>query len=269
LPHVAATPETKRLEHAMHQRLNRDRARQGLPALAYDERLADVARYHSADMRDNGYFAHESKTSGTLEDRLNRAGYLFQTARENLSIAPDVERSQDGLLKSPPHYANIMSPDVTHVGIGIVKGSTGYPENLTVTQVFARPGRVESAQSAEHAMIQEIQAQRQRRGLPRAARHPLLSELAERHVDDLGGEANARRLEQVGSSVTAEVQKRRDHGLGAVVVGAQLISESSTFSVPDRLLQPKSTGFGLAVRQVPGRGGRPMLLVLILVGVAR
>ena len=49
-------------ELEMFRRLNADRAKRGLYPLVYDERLADAARGHSADMRKHHFFAHESKT---------------------------------------------------------------------------------------------------------------------------------------------------------------------------------------------------------------
>src|SRR5690606_9189214 len=77
LPQVEASETIHRQEQEMFALLNRDRRAQGLPALSYDERLADVARYHSADMRDHQFFEHESPNSGSLDDRLNASGYLF------------------------------------------------------------------------------------------------------------------------------------------------------------------------------------------------
>src|SRR5690606_3600973 len=120
------------------------------------------------DMRDHQFFEHESPNSGSLDDRLNASGYLFLNARENLSEAPDVERSQAGLMLSPPHHENIMAADVTHVGIGIVPGGVVDPRNLTVTQVFAKPGRQESVEEARTSILRSIQSARAKRGLPAA-----------------------------------------------------------------------------------------------------
>src|SRR5262245_15608031 len=75
LPKVAVSSQVQQMEHAMFQRLNRDRAAHGLHALKYDERLADIGRYHSQDMRDHKFFDHDSPTTGALDNRLNRAGY--------------------------------------------------------------------------------------------------------------------------------------------------------------------------------------------------
>lgn len=247
----------------MVARLNRDRRERGLPALRSDSRLADVARFHSADMRDNHFFSHESPTSGSLDDRLNAAGYLFLTARENLAEAPDVQSGQDHLLQSPGHYANIVATDTTHVGIGIVPGGVEAPENLTITQVFAKPGRSETPAEAERALIDAIQKQRKSRGLGRAASLPLLEGLAEQHIAELDAQTSPSSLEQIGKRITEAVAKEQGAGLQGVVVGAQLLPDSDSFQVPQSLYATTAR-FGIAVRRLPG-DGRPMLQVLFVV----
>ncbi len=249
----------------MFQRLNRDRGAQGLPPLSYDSRLADVARYHSADMRDNGFFEHDSPNSGSLEDRLDAAGYAFLAARENLSEAPDVEIGQDGLLRSPPHHANIMAADVTHVGIGIVPGGVHTAENLTITQVFAQPSKTESPAEAHAGMLKLIQATRRAAGLPPAQTSPLLEELAREHVAALARDPGA--LAAVADRVTEAVSQRREQDLAGVAVGAQRLADSSALQVPRSLLQDPQSIFGLAVEATQDERGRPRLQALLLVGV--
>ena len=251
----------------MHQRLNRDRAARGLPPLAYDERLAGIGRYHSADMRDKRFFAHESPTSGSLDDRLNAAGYLFVSARENLSEAPDVQSSQDSLLASPGHFANIMADDITHVGVGIVRGGVEDPTNLMVTQVFARPGRVETPQAAQEAILTSIQQARAGRGLKAAKLHAELEALAEQYIVELAPETTPSDLQQVGKRVSKEVGARGNLGFRGVLVVGQLLPDSDSLQLPQELLNSSSSALGLAVRQVSHASGRPMLQVLLLLGL--
>jgi hypothetical protein len=249
----------------MFARLNRDRKERGLPALRYDSKLADVARFHSSDMRDHHFFDHDSPTSGSLDDRLNAAGYLFLTARENLSEAPDVETGQDALLKSPGHYANIVATDTTHIGIGIVQGGVEARENLTITQVFARPGRAESAAAAREAVVRRIQAERSSRGLSRAAPHALLDELSQQQIGKLDADNSPSSLQRAAENISEAVSERKDAGLSGVAVVAQLLPDSEGLEVPESLLSGATARFGLAVRQVPAATGRPMLQVLLLV----
>lgn len=248
----------------MYELLNQDRKARGLPRLVYDERLADVARVHSADMRDNQFFAHESPNTGSLEDRLNASGYLFLTARENLAEAPDPQRGQQNLMNSPPHHANIMATDVSHVGIGIVEGGVVDPRNLTFTQVFASPGLDETESDAQTAITASIQDARSTRGVRSAEVHPALQEFAEARVGDLGNDADRSRVQAVSDQL--EKQLGALGGVRNVVVSGQLLADSSAFRAPAILLQSPTAVYGLAVNRVAGEAGRPMLVVLALVG---
>jgi uncharacterized protein YkwD len=265
LPHVAASTDVHAMEHAMFQRLNRDRKEHGLPALQYDERLADIGRFHSSDMHEHKFFEHDSPTTGPLDNRLNRAGYLFSMARENLSEAPDVQTSEDGLLKSPGHFANIMSPDVTHVGIGIVKGGVLDARNFLFTQVFAKPSAQETPAAAQQSVLRTINTERAARKLPALSLHPLLTRIANQHIDEIDPNDGGRSLSGVGKKVSVEVSAEKNSAFGSVMLTGQLIVDSSSLEVPAPLLTPGAR-MGLAVRKAPNEIGRPMLHVLFVIG---
>ena len=264
---VPATPEIQALEHEMHELLNRDRAAGGLPSLQYDERLAEIARAHSADMRDHGFFAHESPRTGSVEDRVAAAGYLALEVRENLAEAPRVDLAEEGLMNSPKHHANIMSPTVTHVGVGIVRGGVEQAENLTFTQVFARPGEVESPSLARDRIRQALAAARAERALPPLRANPKLDSLAQQQVQRLPREPTPSALKKVGKAVTEELAAHPIEGVSGVSVAGQLLWQSEQFMVPTAVTQPDVREVGLAVRSVEDDQGRPQLQVLVLLGI--
>lgn len=120
--------------------LQEDRERFGLPALEYDDVLAAVARRHSAEMARTGEIAHVSRTTGTVVDRLQGAGFKASFAAENIARSSTIADAEEGLMRSPGHRAAILSSDATRVGIGIV--TSNKPETGVVyfiTQVFAHP----------------------------------------------------------------------------------------------------------------------------------
>ena len=102
--------------------LNADRSAAGLAPLQADGRVARVARGHSQDMLDHDFVGHISPTTGTASDRLRRAGIGSLTVLENVARAYSPDEAQAGLMGSPGHRANILNPDVTHVGIGVTLG---------------------------------------------------------------------------------------------------------------------------------------------------
>ncbi len=106
-------------EQRMLELVNAERSRAGLRLLAADERLRDVARAHSLEMFQLGYFSHESPVVGSPFDRLRSARIPFLIAGENLAYAPSVEIAHQGLMNSPGHRANILRPEFGRVGIGV------------------------------------------------------------------------------------------------------------------------------------------------------
>jgi hypothetical protein len=116
-----------------------DRERFGLDPLIWDEQLAKVARSHSRDMADHGFFAHVSPTTGTIADRIRAADYPAAFVAENIAMAPRLSEAQTSLMRSPGHRATILTTDATHFGVGVVTRITeSHGRVHHVTQVFAR-----------------------------------------------------------------------------------------------------------------------------------
>ena len=122
-------------EQKMLNLLNQDRNNNGLPSLALDPTLSDIARIKSRDMRDNRYFAHQSPTYGNVRDMLRSFGYAFNGAGENIAHHATVEKAQAAFMSSAGHRQNILSSAWTKVGIGICFDANGF---VYVTQIFAR-----------------------------------------------------------------------------------------------------------------------------------
>ena len=122
-----------RAEHEMLELINRERAKAGMKSLVPDERLAAVARGHSADMVRNHFFGHRSPGRGDLDVRMKRAGLAARSFTENIGNNRNTIAVHEGLMASPGHRKNILNPEVSRVGIGIV----GHGDNIMVTQNFA------------------------------------------------------------------------------------------------------------------------------------
>jgi hypothetical protein len=174
-----------------------------------------------------------------------------------------VQSSQDGLLASPPHHENIMASDVTHVGIGIVRGGVVDPRNLTVTQVFATPARSETADLAKKRVAERIARERRARGLPPAKQSARLSRLAGTHLEGLDPGTSPAASPDLGRELQVAMGEL---GLGGIIVSGQLIGDSSRALLPGPLEEARDCSFGLAVRRAVGERGRPSLQLLLLVG---
>ena len=107
-------------EREMLNLVNLERGKKGLPTLAFDEDLSGVARLHAKDMLERGYFSHYTPEGASPFDRMEAFGITYQYAGENLAFAPDVQIAMAGLMKSPGHRENILSPNFRKGGIGVI-----------------------------------------------------------------------------------------------------------------------------------------------------
>lgn len=109
-------------EQQMLQLINEERVKAGLKSLQMDSKVVGIARLKSQDMIDKNYFDHTSPTYGDPFTMMKNMGVTFGYAGENLAGNQTVERAHEALMNSPGHRANILNPNYTHVGIGIVDG---------------------------------------------------------------------------------------------------------------------------------------------------
>ncbi len=129
------TESTTMQEQKLLNLLNHDRAANGLPALTLDSELSRIARMKSCDMKQNGYFAHESPTYGNAASMLTRFGYSFAGVGENIAHHASVEKAEAAFMSSTGHRANILGSQWTKVGIGICIDNNGF---VYVTQLLVR-----------------------------------------------------------------------------------------------------------------------------------
>ena len=115
--------------------LNSDRTANGLSPLPLDAALSRIARIKAEDMRDQGYFAHESPTYGSVSNMLRHFGYAFNAAGENIAHHATVEKSQAAFMSSEGHRRNILSSSWTRAGLGVAYDKNGF---VYVVQLFAR-----------------------------------------------------------------------------------------------------------------------------------
>ncbi len=84
-------------------------------------------------MIDKNYTGHISPTYGSPFDMMKSMGITYSTAGENIAGAGTVDRAYTNLMNSPGHRNNILSPNYTKFGIGIIQGG---PYGLMITQMF-------------------------------------------------------------------------------------------------------------------------------------
>lgn len=128
---------TAQVNEVMAQ-VNAIRTKAGLRALRADSRLTRAAQQHGCEMRAKGFFAHKSPTTGSVTDRVTRAGYTWCTVAENLAMGQtSPKQAVQGWMASKGHRRNILNGAVVETGVAVIpKGPKGGPYWI---QVFAAP----------------------------------------------------------------------------------------------------------------------------------
>lgn len=153
------------IEREIHVAINEERRESGLQTLSYDTVLRDIARYHSEDMANRSYYAHESLEGDNFEDRYRQFGYdcrvptgenMYFSGAENIAYTyadqdvqtergvEDYDRNEtkiarafvEGWMNSPGHRRNILEPAWRAEGLGVAITEDDDGTKVLATQNF-------------------------------------------------------------------------------------------------------------------------------------
>lgn len=101
--------------------LNAYRAEYGLNALTLNAQLIAASDVHAKDLADHGIAAHEGTDGSTHSDRVQREGYYFKVAAENVATG---QKSWPAVFQawkdSKGHNKNLLLEDATEFGVALV-----------------------------------------------------------------------------------------------------------------------------------------------------
>lgn len=146
------------LELAVHEEINEVRAERNLGQLNYDNELQNVSRYHSDRMAEYDYFAHESPSGETMQDRYERFGYScrvldsssgkYVTGGENIwkvtynsgviedSESTLAEMAVSDWMDSQGHRENVVAEYWQNEAIGVAVRDKPASKTVLITQNF-------------------------------------------------------------------------------------------------------------------------------------
>jgi uncharacterized protein YkwD len=136
------------LEKKIHYLINKERRKQGLSSLSWDDDLSRIAKQHSRDMAKRNYFAHNSPEGHDFSHRYKEEGYACTVPVENMiylgaenifqnnlydsittvngkafydwnSSDKIAETTVQGWMKSTGHRKNILTPHWRREGLGV------------------------------------------------------------------------------------------------------------------------------------------------------
>lgn len=118
-------PGEEAVEKYYFTMINKERTSRGLKPLSLDADLTRLARFKSHDMKENKFFAHLSPTHGRFSDMLKKEGMVYSASGENLGRGNRAVTIHYMFMESDGHRRNLLKSNYTHVGIGVVKTSSG------------------------------------------------------------------------------------------------------------------------------------------------
>lgn len=247
-------------EKRIAELVNQERASAGLPALAWDDGVAGVARGISAALAESG-------GSGGVDvaDRLKREGIASPLVLQSAAAERSFERAHDRLVSSPSNRANIMNREVTSMGVGAVARSDAEGRSTVyVTELFIKelpPVDVAKARADLRAAV----AQKRKDARAGAiAPHPALDETAQEYAEALAA---------AGGTLPKEKQTELTAPLNKVFKTVTMVSgakqEPLDFAEEPQVTMPgKSLGVGVAQGRHPVLG-RNAVYVVLMVGTPR
>lgn len=94
-----------------------------VPALQWNDQLAEAARRHVSDMASNRLYSHTGSDGSTIGMRAREAGYQWALIGENIAHGLTSPREVVlAWLNSPSHCKTLMAPEFTEMGLASQEG---------------------------------------------------------------------------------------------------------------------------------------------------
>jgi uncharacterized protein YkwD len=263
-PPKAAADEAGQLRQVLES-VNAERGQAGLAPLAWDDAVAGVARSVAQGLSDESLRA-SATSPAEVNAALQKAGVASALLLVNPSQGNTVDDAQQRLLASPIHRANMLNPEVTTLGAGVITtaGKDGRP-TAYLAEVFVKFSTKADTTDIRAQLAAAIAERRAEAKVAPLKIDPVLQGAAQKFADELAlasGDLPMARDEQI----IAEVKK-------AFKGTVTMLSGASTAPLeyakqPKMIAAGDSLGVGLAQGDHPTLG-RNTYFVVILRGARR
>jgi uncharacterized protein YkwD len=243
--------------------INQTREQYGLEPLDRHAQLNEVAEAHCIDMDRNGFVGHQSPQTGKTVDRVKRAGIESSIVLENIGRGYSAQEVHSGLMQSPAHRANVLSRDVTHVGLGVVIQADSGKSAFLATELFIRVVDNIDIESAPDRVLDMINDVRESRGLEQVDDDGKLAEYAQQAAftyfeqPNLSDKALARRIHKRLGKTASRFRQ----------VATLLKQADSLEQIKDveQLLDPGVQTVGIGVAQGSRKGEMPNTILIVVI----
>ncbi|HET6267588.1 MAG TPA: CAP domain-containing protein, partial [Acidobacteriota bacterium] len=221
-------------ERTLFSYINKERVREGLSELVWDDDLYKVAVAHSKDMAKHDTVSHREGRS-LPDDRIRKAGILVSKSGENVACDINVISAHTALMESLYHRENILDPEFTRGAVGITPRET----HFFVTELFIRKLEDFGTDAARTLLLSTINDFRKQKNLLPLAFSDALNKMAQSHVEVES------KMDSLGPPLTMDLMARQMKGTVRVnVYTTTALLEIPTQVQPNLELNNQSIGIG-------------------------
>lgn len=128
------------LRTVLTEETNNNRLAGNVSTLKINSLLNEAAQEKANDMAQKSYFSHTSPEGIAPWYWIDKVGYQYIYAGENLAINfSDSKDVVDAWMDSPSHRSNILNGNFTEMGFGVAKGIYQNRETIFIAQMFGQP----------------------------------------------------------------------------------------------------------------------------------
>jgi uncharacterized protein YkwD len=169
-PDIPFTDYDSETERQLLDLVNQARTQAGAPPLTLDAGLSRAARAHAQAMFEARQLSHQFDGEPSLPQRLAAATRTqLDQEGENVALDFDAAATQQHLMLSPPHRANLLNPAYNVVGLGVVRSG----DRLYIVQDFGHALPSHSAAEVKERIAAAVVRTRRQANQPDLARRDL------------------------------------------------------------------------------------------------
>lgn len=258
LPEAASEHDRAEVQALLLQRVNSARQSAGLRPLLPHAAAAAVAARHATAQRDR------RGAEQRLARRAKRAGLLSGLLLESHGRGTDVPQLLRDLTETAVGRANMLHPDVTHVGFGVVADLAPQRGGLRASALYLRLAEAVDLASAPQQVLERLNRSRGARGAAPLNFDQPLVEAAGAAAQAFFQPARPSERETVDGA-TARVKRFSIayERVGAVMATVQRLDEVAALE-PALDASATHVGIGVAQGDRPDTGPRAIAVVIVL-----
>ena len=248
----------------LFERINEARTDAGLAPLEAHALAEAVASRQAAAVRDRRATGRGSGAGASADERAQRAGLGQGLVLENVGTGLDAVALHRRFMQSAGQRANILNPDVTHLGIGIVAADRHRGGGLLATLLLLSLAPSVDIESAPADVLAMLNRNRRARGVPELQTDHHLQQAATQKAEAFFGPGRpSERATVDAASAAVERFSIAFSRVSAVMAVVRELGEAAALE-PALDSEARHVGIGVAQGDRMDTGPRATAVVIVL-----